>query len=189
MDNDCDGFVDNENPPGAPPLCAPGKKCVSGPDIGCQCAEPCSAGEFPCPDGGQCETLGKQGRFCVFVPVCADGKPCPTGICADGVCCNRTCTGRCEACSAAHKHGGVDGVCEPIAGHPDTDDECLPCTSNLDCRAGEACQPDGICGPAVAEGPTSGCAWSPSGGAGAAGALAALVVVGAARRRRRAQRV
>src|SRR4051812_11975926 len=46
-DNDCDGAIDNENGPNQPPICGSGESCVASPDVGCQCAVPCS-GEFLC---------------------------------------------------------------------------------------------------------------------------------------------
>src|SRR5262249_12584548 len=52
----------------------------------------------------------KQGQSCT-----ADAD-CVTGQCADGVCCDRDCTGACEACSAAGACGFVTGA--PHAGHP-----------------------------------------------------------------------
>lgn len=36
---------------------------------------------------------------------------CDTGFCVDGVCCDSACTGSCQACSAAAKGQGTDGVC------------------------------------------------------------------------------
>ncbi len=44
---------------------------------------------------------------------CAASNDCVTGVCASGVCCDRACDG-CEACSAAAKGFGEDGVCEPL---------------------------------------------------------------------------
>ncbi len=70
-DNDCDGVVDNENPPTGPALCNPGKTCVEVQAGACQCAEPCGTGEFPCPTGSQCKQVKKSGTqqsagdFCV----------------------------------------------------------------------------------------------------------------------------
>ncbi len=55
-DNDCDGVIDNPNGPGEPPLCGAGKDCVKS-SGGCQCAQPCATGEFPCPPGQKCEAV------------------------------------------------------------------------------------------------------------------------------------
>ncbi len=75
-DNDCDGQVDNPNAPNLPPLCSPGKECVSS-SFGCQCAQPCASGEFPCPGGQTCQDVTSSqtgmslGKFCVQDP-CGD---------------------------------------------------------------------------------------------------------------------
>jgi hypothetical protein len=86
-DNDCNGVVDNQNGPGGPPLCSPGKQCVSS-SVGCQCAEPCQSGEFKCALGQKCEAVVSSetgeplGTFCVtdFAAICAE---CPTKTVTD----------------------------------------------------------------------------------------------------------
>ena len=79
-DNDCDGVIDNENPPGGPPLCGVGKSCVKSSAGSCQCAQPCGSGEFPCPPGQKCDqvTSSQTGQslpngFCVTDPAAACG--------------------------------------------------------------------------------------------------------------------
>ncbi|NUO48422.1 MAG: hypothetical protein HOV80_06155 [Polyangiaceae bacterium] len=68
-DNDCNGVTDNQNPNDMPPLCSPGKSCVSS-NGSCQCASPCSNEGF-CPGGQTCqevvssETGRPLGNFCV----------------------------------------------------------------------------------------------------------------------------
>ncbi|HZF56152.1 MAG TPA: MYXO-CTERM sorting domain-containing protein [Polyangiaceae bacterium] len=42
---------------------------------------------------------------------CVVPEDCASNYCVDGVCCDKTCTGPCEACSAAAKGGGDDGTC------------------------------------------------------------------------------
>ena len=42
---------------------------------------------------------------------CTVAGRCASGFCVDGVCCAEACTGRCQACSAAKKASGADGVC------------------------------------------------------------------------------
>ncbi len=42
--------------------------------------------------------------------VCSSAGECGTGFCADGVCCNTSCAGSCEACSSALT-GEADGIC------------------------------------------------------------------------------
>lgn len=45
---------------------------------------------------------------------CTEGRECGSGFCVDGVCCNSTCTGQCEACDIA----GAAGTCAPLTGPP-----------------------------------------------------------------------
>ncbi len=78
-DNDCNGVIDNQNPPNLPPLCGPGKQCVKSADS-CQCAAPCGSGELPCPPGQKCEQVTSSetgqvlGQYCVvdFDALCGD---------------------------------------------------------------------------------------------------------------------
>ncbi|MCA9644075.1 MAG: FG-GAP repeat protein, partial [Myxococcales bacterium] len=71
---------------------------------------------------------------------CFDGIECTTGNCVDGVCCDLPCAGTCEACSAAKKGYGEDGVCEPIQAGLDPDEECP-----ADPTAANACAPESAC--------------------------------------------
>ncbi|MBK8255273.1 MAG: hypothetical protein IPK82_21760 [Polyangiaceae bacterium] len=92
---------------------------------------------------------------------CALGTDCVSGNCIDGVCCNTTCTGTCNACTAAKKGSGLDGVCGAIGANTDPDNECLgafscngasacallangaACTANGECTSGFCA--DGVC--------------------------------------------
>jgi len=58
LDNNCNGQVDEGN------LCAPGSSCTQF----CQCAFPCSNGEFPCPLGKFCKQDDDGNRFCIADP-------------------------------------------------------------------------------------------------------------------------
>ncbi len=69
LDNNCDGPADELAP------CPGDSKCIAS-----LCAEPCKAGEFPCPGGQTC----KQG-FCIPT-TCAD-IVCPTGTTCMGAMC------------------------------------------------------------------------------------------------------
>jgi hypothetical protein len=62
--------------------------------------------------------LARDGAACASSPGCASGH------CVDGVCCATSCDGVCEACTAAKKGAGSDGVCGPVAANEDPDDEC-----------------------------------------------------------------
>jgi hypothetical protein len=81
---------------------------------------------------------------CVGKP-CAVPADCPGGtFCADGVCCDLTCSGTCEACTGAKKGGGPNGLCALIgSGDPDAE-----CAGNSGCNMG-ACVPLGNGSPCV----------------------------------------
>ena len=90
--------------------------------------------------GTACSNGG--GVVCDAVAHCV-GAPCPANACpmgttcVDGVCCESSCGGTCNACSATKKGAGPNGLCGPImVGDPDTTD----CPGNSGCQAG-ACQP------------------------------------------------
>jgi hypothetical protein len=70
---------------------------------------------------------------------CTAGTECASGRCADGVCCDRTCGG-CEACTAALKGSGANGVCGPIAAGTDPRNACAP-----DAGYPANCKADGFC--------------------------------------------
>jgi hypothetical protein len=87
-----------------------------------------------CDDGGGvvCDGAAR----CVGKP-CSVAAECPTGaFCVDGVCCDNQCTTGCNACSAAKKGAGPNGLCGVVmAGDPDSD-----CAGNSSCNNG-MCQP------------------------------------------------
>ena len=142
VDNDCDNQVD-EQPPA---LCAGGESCVQ-----CQCAFPCAAGEFPCPEGLMCSN-----GYCIIDP-CHNVECIPDAQgykteCADGVCMRScdllTCPGN-LICRPS------DGICVPntCASFPEycaenelcIDSKCVsdPCIG-VDCTGGSYCF-DGNC--------------------------------------------
>ena len=45
---------------------------------------------------------------------CTSGNQCQSGNCVDGLCCDSTCTGQCEACNVT----GSEGECVPVTGAP-----------------------------------------------------------------------
>jgi hypothetical protein len=75
---------------------------------------------------------------------CQGGGECVSQHCADGVCCDKGCGGVCEACSAAKKGSGVDGVCGPVAADTDPDDEC-PTQDKSTCGTSGTCDGKGAC--------------------------------------------
>ncbi|HEX9485947.1 MAG TPA: OmpA family protein [Gemmatimonadales bacterium] len=72
----------------------------------CNADSDCTAGNW-C-SGGVCAPLLAQGQ------ACGGGNQCGSQHCVDGVCCNTSCTGQCEACAEA----GSAGTCTPVAGAP-----------------------------------------------------------------------
>jgi MYXO-CTERM domain-containing protein len=134
-DNNCNGQIDEGN------LCPGGSTCTH-----CQCAMPCSAGEFPCPAGRVCVD-----SFCLvdrcFNVTC---DPLPNGDateCRDGTCV-RACDG--VSCGPGLVCHGPAGECRPddcrtFPERCDDDEACVagtcvadPC-ANRTCAAGEYC--------------------------------------------------
>ncbi len=85
-------------------------------------------GTLVCNSAAQCKSA--NGDACVL------GTDCTSGACVDGVCCNTTCTGACQACTATKKGSGTDGVCGSIAISTDPDSECFGAIS---CNGAGAC--------------------------------------------------
>jgi hypothetical protein len=83
---------------------------------GCTTDSQCPSG-LRCVDGG-CAAVSDNGANCVTKTDCYSRN------CVDGVCCDRACTGECEACTVALKGYGVDGVCKPIGAGLDPESEC-----------------------------------------------------------------
>lgn len=59
---------------------------------------------------------------------CTEADQCTSGYCVDGYCCDTTCTGLCQACSAAKMHQGSNGTCGYVANGNDDDNECAVST-------------------------------------------------------------
>ena len=155
-DDDCDGNVDEGS------LCAAGATCTS-----CQCAFPCSGGEFPCPAGKICNA----DNFCVNDPcfgvtcpndpqgnkeTCKDGTcveacslvSCPpgtvclgsTGECAFDDC--RTFPDRCTATQQCVNGTCVDNPCAGVTCGADqycSGGHCLDSCAGVTCDAGFQC--------------------------------------------------
>jgi hypothetical protein len=122
-----DGRSDSSGPDVSPdvPLTNPDSNGSCGQDSDCPGAcQTCSATSHTCvaalnkadPNGrcaGTCDVTGqcksKQGQSCIL----AGTSGCITGTsCADGYCCDRACTGACEACDS------TPGTCAPVSGTP-----------------------------------------------------------------------
>ncbi len=90
---------------------------------------------------------------------CTSDAQCRLGHCVDGVCCDKACSGTCEACTVQKKSQGSTGTCGPILANTDPDDECTnascggashcafplgtACVDPLDCASGFCV--DGVC--------------------------------------------
>ena len=75
-------------------------------DGNCVVDEDCALGEA-C-SAGICRPQGPNGSSC------SRDSECIAGICTDGICCNSTCQGQCEACDVP----GKLGLCSPVTGAP-----------------------------------------------------------------------
>ena len=87
-------------------------------------------GSLTCNGAGACSPKLTNGTACTV------GGECNSGNCIDDVCCNTTCSGSCQACSAAKKGQGTNGTCGPIASPGDPDAECA---GALTCNGSGAC--------------------------------------------------
>ena len=121
---------------------------VGGTDPDSECS-----GNASCSGAGACLLL-TNGMLCSL------NTECQSAQCVDGVCCNTTCSGLCQACSAAKKGSGADGTCGNVAVSTDPDSECPGatscngtvcalfangslCTLNAECSSGQCA--DGVC--------------------------------------------
>ncbi|MDI1451100.1 hypothetical protein [Polyangium sp. 6x1] len=112
----------------------------------------CAGADETCDGAGACKKENAA--------ACGDDTDCMSGHCVDSLCCDTACAGTCEACSAAKKGSGFDGVCGPIALGTDPDMECtMPgtcdgagmcigdigdaCMNGADCASGHCA--DGFC--------------------------------------------
>lgn len=84
---------------------------------------------------------------------CLMAVECSSAICSEGLCCDGSCQGSCESCSAAVKGGGLDGRCEPVsAGEPDPKHVCVDALAN---SCGQTGRCDGSRGCALYEAGTT----------------------------------
>ncbi|MEZ4311893.1 MAG: hypothetical protein R3F14_28010, partial [Polyangiaceae bacterium] len=190
-DNECFGAITcngasacGTNPNGTP--CGAGGECASGQCVDGVCCntsctnlcQACTAAKRGQGSDGTCGTIiagADPDNECAgdlvcngaslckvdLGDACVVGTDCVSGQCVDGVCCNTSCTGTCNACTAAKKGSGPDGVCGPIAAATDPDNECIglftcngasacdllttgtTCGANAECASGFCV--DGVC--------------------------------------------
>jgi hypothetical protein len=96
----CSPYMCNEALDGCRTSCSTNAHCVTGVS--------CNVGT------GVCMANLPKGAACSLSSQCA------SGFCRDGVCCDKTCTGFCEACNLA----GQLGTCKPVPSGQDPNNEC-----------------------------------------------------------------
>jgi MYXO-CTERM domain-containing protein len=78
-----------------------------------QCTNPCAV-DNDCQDGYFCTPDSKCSKKLANGQMCETSGICNSGSCVDGVCCDTSCNGQCEACDSA----GNEGICSPVQGDP-----------------------------------------------------------------------
>jgi MYXO-CTERM domain-containing protein len=131
----CDGLgmcvADINGTDCAPYQCHPGgcaNPCVT--DLDCVLGKFCSA--------GACVSQAPLGAACTI------GNQCQSGFCIEGVCCDSGCTGTCQACKAAAKVSGADGVCGNAKAGVDPHNDCAQ-DSAASCKFDGFCDGNGAC--------------------------------------------
>ena len=137
----CAGGLGSCAPSASGTSCAP-YKCQASSGL---CLHGCSA-DTDCLAGNYCDGSGACAAKHVDGGACAAGNECLGAHCADGVCCDTACAGTCDACTAAKKGSGSDGVCGAIGSGTDPDDECTAapkssCGNDGWCDGNHACAP------------------------------------------------
>ena len=145
--NCADGVCCNSACTGTCQACTAAKK-GSGSDGSCGVIGNGRDPDNECPGTGTCNGVGA----CInpIGTACVSNTECQSGSCRDGVCCDTSCTGLCQACSAAKKGTGSDGTCGNISGGTDPDNECAGtavCNGNGTCVSpnGAACAANASC--------------------------------------------
>lgn len=128
--------------------CVTSDTCTSGQcedlvccDRACSPSEACTTQLKVDGEDGSCGPA-KQAR--IGQP-CSDESTCSSGFCFDGVCCDRSCSGLCEACTESIRGAGSDGECGPVRAGTDPEEDCLDdgapaCGQNGYCDGEGACQ-------------------------------------------------
>jgi RHS repeat-associated protein len=150
----CDAAASCVGCPGGS-ICTGGSVCVPG---RCDAATSCPSG-FYCATGGMCASKLPNGAS-------GPTNACQSAYAADGVCCDRACTGGCERCDISGSVGACTTV--PVAarrpGRPGCPAGYL-CSGTSDCPS--SCIADNDCGDSYYCQPVSTCPmglWCPPGG-------------------------
>jgi hypothetical protein len=77
--------------------------------VGTACRMSCADGS-DCVTAAWCDAGACEPKRILGAP-CPRNDACQSGFCVEGVCCDSTCTGLCQACAAANKTAGPDGTC------------------------------------------------------------------------------
>jgi hypothetical protein len=123
-------------------------------------AQMCSAGTCPAAIVDDCGAYGCNGTVCATTKpqgtACASTAECATGLsCADGYCCNSTCTGSCQACNVS----GHLGTCTtlgsgstPFTGHPPCVASDATCAGYCNGTSASCTYPSTTCGTSTCSG-------------------------------------
>lgn len=84
--------------------------------------------------------VAKIGPGALLGAPCAAGYECASLTCVDSVCCDKACTGDCEACTLAKKGSGADGSCGVVAADTNPRGRCAK-----DSGYPANCLSDGLC--------------------------------------------
>ena len=158
----CAGACDACNLTGTAGTCSP----VASGGSGSPSCSPyvCNGSSSACPTACTADSQCIIGDYCsagACVPkkptaaTCSATNECASGNCVDGVCCNSSCSGSCDACNLA----GKVGTCSPSASGSSGSPSCSPymcggssascptaCTTDSQCISGNYCA-GGACVP------------------------------------------
>ena len=147
IDDNMDEPPDNECVAGT---CLNGQPVMSNAAPGTHCMN----GTRACNSNGECVSCLSVSEMatCTSCPVklcggeaCTLAISCQSNFCADGVCCNETCTGECKGCNVAGSVGTCSNILyyenDPVYTHPVTMNPAASCNIN----SGAVCNGMGSC--------------------------------------------